>query len=75
MDLKLNAEVNRLGLTIGLLTIEDVINWADNVIEHHDFPPYEIIELSLSSKESLEKVILKLMMFQGEVDNDLPPKK
>ncbi|PEJ48450.1 hypothetical protein CN692_23620 [Bacillus sp. AFS002410] len=74
MDIKLNAEVYKLGLTLGFLRIEDVIMWADNVIDQLDFPPYEIIELSLSSKENLEKIILKLMMIQGEFDNDLPPK-
>ncbi|MFB7140501.1 hypothetical protein ACFCYN_12675 [Gottfriedia sp. NPDC056225] len=74
MDIKLISEVYRIGLAIGLLTIEDVINWADKVIEYHDFPPYQFIELSLSTKENLEKISLKLMMIEGGVDNDLPPK-
>ncbi|WP_217270025.1 hypothetical protein [Neobacillus endophyticus] len=68
------AEVNRLGVSIGLLTIEEVIKWADNLIEHIDTPPYEIIELSLSAKEKLEVINLKLMNVKGEFDYDLPPK-
>jgi len=74
MDIKLMAEVYRLGVSIGLLSIEEVIKWADNVIEQLDTPPYEIIELSLSTKEKLEVINLKLMNIKGEFDYDFPPK-
>lgn len=74
MDIKLMAEVYRLGISIGLFTIQEVIKWADKVIEQLEAPPYEIIDLSLSSKETLEAITLKLMMVKGECDYDLPPK-
>ena len=74
MDIKLSAEVYRIGVSIGLLTIEDIMKWADNVIEQYDTPPYEIIELSLSAKKNLEDITLSLMEIRGDFDNDLPPK-
>ena len=56
MDIKLSAEVYRIGVSIGLLATQDVIKWADNVIKQCDSQPYEIIELSLSVKEKLENI-------------------
>ena len=56
MDIKLSAEVYRIGVSIGLLATQDVIKWADNVIKQCEIPPYEIIELSLSVKEKLENI-------------------
>lgn len=74
MYLKLMAEVYRLGISIGFLTVQEMIKWADNIIENLDTPPYEIIELSLSSKEKHSDICLKLMMVKGEFDGNLPPK-
>ncbi|SES45607.1 hypothetical protein [Psychrobacillus sp. OK032] len=75
MDIKLSAEVYRIGVLIGLLNIQDVIKWADSVIEQCDTPPYEIIELSLSAKEKLEDITLRLMEIRGDFDdNDLSSK-
>ncbi|GGA49537.1 hypothetical protein [Psychrobacillus lasiicapitis] len=74
MDIKLSAEVYRIGVSIGLLTIEDIMKWADNVIEQYDTPRYEIIELSLSAKKKLEDITLSLMEISGDFDNNLPPK-
>jgi len=75
LDIKLSAEVYRIGVLIGLLNIQDVIKWADNVIEQCDTPPYEIIELSFSAKEKLEDITLRLMEIRGDFDdNDLSPK-
>ena len=75
MDIKLSAEVYRIGISIGLLTIEDIMKWADKVIEQYDTPPYEIIELSLSAKKKLEDITFSLTEIRGDFDdNDLPPK-
>lgn len=75
MDIKLSAEVYRIGVLIGLLNIQDVIKWADNVIEHCDTPPYEIINLALSANEKLEDITLRLMEIRGDFeDNDMSPK-
>ncbi|MDD1501619.1 hypothetical protein PVA17_02370 [Lysinibacillus sp. CNPSo 3705] len=73
MEIKVTAEVYRLGILIGLYTVQDVIKWADNVIESLDNPPYEIIEISLSSQEKPVDVCSKLKLFNGDL-NDLPSK-
>ncbi|MET4560231.1 ribosomal protein L31 [Lysinibacillus parviboronicapiens] len=74
MEIKVIAEVYRLGLAIGYHSVQDVIRWADTIIEQLDKPPYEIIEISLSSKEKLVDVCSKLHMFYGGSNNDLPSK-
>ncbi|WP_316568799.1 hypothetical protein [Neobacillus sp. YIM B06451] len=74
MEIKLVAEVYRIGISIGFLTIKGMIKWADTIIDNLDSPPYEIIELSLSTKEKQDEICLKLMMVKGEIDNSLPPK-
>ncbi|MDM5326961.1 hypothetical protein [Neobacillus sp. CF12] len=74
MDLKLMAEIYRLGISIGYYNVQDVIKWADKVIENLDSPPYEIIDISLSAKEKPIDICFKLKCFKGEIQNDLPPK-
>jgi hypothetical protein len=74
MYIKLMAEVYRLGISVDFLTVQEMIKWADNIIENLDTPPYEIIELSLSSNEKYDDINLKLMMVNGEFDRNLPPK-
>jgi hypothetical protein len=68
MYIKLMAEVYRLGISVDFLTVQEMIKWADNIIENLDKPPYEIIEFSLSSKEKHDDINLKL------IDSTLPPK-
>ncbi|BCB05138.1 hypothetical protein KH172YL63_32710 [Bacillus sp. KH172YL63] len=72
--MKLNAEVYRLGLLIGFFSIQEVIIWADTLIEQLDKPPYEIIMLSLSSKDDICTVERKLSEIKGEYDTELLPK-
>ena len=74
MKIKLIGEVYKLGISIGLFTIQDVIRWADTVIEQLDIPPYELIDLSLSSINNVDTVIQKLMELKGEFNPDVPPK-
>lgn len=74
MNIKLTAEVYRVGISIGIFTVQEVIKWADNVIETLENPPYEIIDLSLSSKLNIEEFMLKLELIKGDVEQDLPPK-
>ncbi|MFB7155549.1 hypothetical protein [Lysinibacillus sp. NPDC056232] len=75
MDINVMAEVYRLGILIGLYTVQDVIKWADNVIERLDNPPYEVIEISLSSQEKPIDVCSKLKLFNGGLNNDDLPSK
>lgn len=75
MDIKVTAEVFRLGILIDFYTVQDVIKWADNIIEHLDNPPYVVIEISLSSQEKPIDVCSKLKLFnEGLYTNDLPAK-
>lgn len=71
MDLKINAEVFRLGLLIGYHSVQDVVKWADKQIEELEKPPYEIIEVSLSSNEKPVDVCSKLNLVIGEIDDEL----
>ncbi|TQR30098.1 hypothetical protein C7Y47_16575 [Lysinibacillus sphaericus] len=75
MDIKVTAEVYRLGIIIGFYTVQDVIKWADNVIERLDNPPYEVIAISLSSQEKPIDVCSKLNLFKGGLNNDDLPSK
>ena len=74
MDLKINAEVFRLGLLIGYHSVQDVVKWADKQIEELEKPPYEIIEVSLSSNQKPVDVCSKLKLVIGEIDDELPIK-
>ncbi|GAB0166919.1 protein kinase [Lysinibacillus sp. CTST325] len=75
MNINVTAEVYRLGILIGLYSVQDVIKWADNVIERLDNPPYEVIEISLSSQEKPIDVCSKLKLFNGGLNNDDLPSK
>ena len=74
VNVKLAAEVYRIGYSIGVFMKQEVIKWADSVIETLDNPPYEIIDLSLSSKLNTEKFMWKLESIKGEVEQDQSPK-
>ncbi|MFC0237102.1 hypothetical protein [Fictibacillus phosphorivorans] len=45
MEIKVQSEIYRLGLFIGFLEVKNVIEWADQLIEKLDQPPYEILEI------------------------------
>ena len=64
--LKEDSEMYRLWLLTGYAKIEDVIKWADEIIEKLDSPPHEIIEVSLAS--GIPDIISKLQEVKGEFD-------
>jgi hypothetical protein len=72
MEIKVQAEVYRLGLFTGFFQVENVINWADQLIEKLDQPPYEILEISLSSNSTIATVCSKLTDVKGECDEASP---
>ena len=53
-------EVKRLQLMAGLISVPDVIDWADNIILESDIPDNAIINLALSQKSPLVDVIAQL---------------
>ncbi|WP_144699657.1 hypothetical protein [Fictibacillus phosphorivorans] len=72
MEIKVQAEIYRLGLFIGFFQVKNVIKWADQLIEKLDQPPYEILEISLSSKSTIASVCSKLTDVKGECDEAIP---
>ncbi|HDR7860817.1 TPA: protein kinase [Bacillus toyonensis] len=59
-----------LGLCCGLWNKAEVIQWCDKLIEASDSPPYEIIEISLMSKEKIDDIEGKLFEFSSTVDEE-----
>ncbi|MED1863823.1 hypothetical protein P4V41_10200 [Fictibacillus nanhaiensis] len=72
MEIKVQAEIYRLGLCIGFFQVKNVIEWADQLIEKLDQPPYEILEISLSSNSTIASVCSKLTDVKGECDEARP---
>ncbi|PEM59840.1 hypothetical protein CN539_22030 [Bacillus toyonensis] len=74
VNIKIIAEVFRIGLQIGLYSKTEVIEWADHTIETLDSPSNEIIEVSLSSNDKLVDIVSKLKNIKGTYDKKLPVK-
>jgi hypothetical protein len=72
MEIKVQAEIYRLGLYIGFFQVKNVIEWADQLIEKLDQPPYEILEISLSNNATIASVCSKLTDVKGKYDQVLP---
>jgi hypothetical protein len=62
------AEVYRLGLTIGLFTVEEVIAWSDSVVASAADPDFGLIEVSSAGKVSEGKMASLLREVGGESD-------
>lgn len=69
LSVKNRAEICRIGLVNGLFTKEDVICWADKIIETQEAVEYEIIEISLLGSSSKADIALKLFEVKGIPDN------
>lgn len=67
-------EVYRLGLIIGYYSVDELINWADYIIEIEKQPGDEIIDISLSKKKGINIIIEKLNQIEYEQKWDIPPK-
>lgn len=74
VNIKVIAEVLRIGLQIGLFSKTEVIKWADHTIETLDSPSIEIIEVALSSNDKLVDIVSKLKNIEGTYDKKLPVK-
>lgn len=74
VNIKIIAEVFRIGLQIGLFSKTEVIEWADHTIETLDSPSIEIIEVALSSNDKLVDIVSKLKNVKGTYDQELPVK-
>lgn len=74
VNIKVIAEVLRIGLQIGLFSKTEVIEWADHTIETIHRPSIEIIEVALSSNDKLVDIVSKLRNIKGTYDKKLPVK-
>lgn len=74
MDLKVLSEVFRLGLSVGYYSVQDTIKWADNLIENLEHPPYEIIEVSLSTIKKPVDICSILINKEGNINEEIPIK-
>jgi hypothetical protein len=54
------AELYRLGLLCGYFSTPTVVRWAERAIAREDSPPLDLIELSLSSRDTVNNAILHL---------------
>lgn len=68
MDLKVAAEIHRVGLEVGYFEVKDVIQWTDQLIEELDHPPIELIDVSLAVNQHPAEVRSKLKLVKGHVD-------
>ena len=70
LTVKEQAEVNRIGLISGLLSRQDVIGWADSIIEAYDSPDSAIIDISLMGSADLPGLVSALYDVTGEAGFD-----
>ena len=59
-------EVFHIGLANGLLDKQEVIRWADNIIQQDDQPVINVIELSLCGHKSVNDVVSLLSEIVGD---------
>lgn len=71
ISLKNEAEIYRVGLIIGYFVKDDVIRWADKIIETQENYPYEIIEVSLLGNSSKPDIASKLSEITGIANHEL----
>ncbi|PEF62011.1 hypothetical protein COJ93_11535 [Bacillus anthracis] len=71
VNIKIIAEVFRIGFQIGLFSKTEVIEWADHTIETLDSPSIEIIEVSLSSNDKSVDIVSKLKNIKGTYNKKL----
>lgn len=62
------ADFARIGLQHGLLSVQDVIAWADGLIDGSDSPPEWLINLAMARPNDIDQL---LQQVPGESDVDL----
>ena len=69
VNLKAEAESLRLGLLAGVVSVGEVIRWADSAIVAMDQPEVSIIDVALSVGRSPDFVARQLESVPGNVDH------
>jgi|GEM_PF-4789206 len=67
-NLKETAETYRLALGLGLVTVDKVVAWCDEVIATHPDPPLAIINASIVKGQKQNEVENALALLEGEFD-------
>lgn len=62
------AEVYRLGMTIGMFTVDEVIVWSDSVIAAEANPDFALFDISSAGKVSEGKMATLLRAMGGDHD-------
>lgn len=62
------AEVYRLGLTIGMFTVDEVIAWSDSVVAVDPNPDFALFDISSAGKVSEGKMATLLRAMGGDHD-------
>lgn len=65
-SIKETAELLRLKLLLGLVTVPEVIQWADEVITAEDAPDWELIEVSLAREIQITEMMKLLTEIRGD---------
>jgi hypothetical protein len=63
------AEIKRLQLLAGLVSVAEVVAWADELIEKSDLPETWMMDLSMSSHAHVEDVIAQLDTLSAGCDH------
>src|SRR5438045_198723 len=66
--LREEAEYLRLALVMGLIGPEEVVAWADRVIDALNEPPIQVIDVSLASSRSPDEIVDLLDAIPGDGD-------
>jgi len=70
LTFKEQAEVCRIGLIIELLTQQEVVRWADNIIGTDDHPDYAVVDISLTGNSGLPSLVSLLFEIAGDANSD-----
>lgn len=62
-------DVFREGLILNIITVNDVISWADDIIRNTDEPDYFFIDVSLNSNKN--KLIEIISMYTAEINSPI----
>lgn len=63
--IKLLCAYYYIGIVIGYFNKQEIIQWADSVIENEEFP-HELIDVSLSANKTIEDIASLLKRVYGE---------
>lgn len=65
-------EVFRIALINGIIDKEEIVKWADEIIQQDDEPDYFIVELALSQSKGKYETISILKEYVGENESSVP---